>query len=77
VTGVKNGECPSCLILRERLRDDQDFDYHGLDAVIAALDSFEVSDPCDYASTCRDAGVKPIHHTFWQDLLTHIPLHHT
>ena len=68
VTGVKNGECPSCLIPRERLGDDQDFDYCDLDAVLTALDSFEVSDPCDYASTCRDASVKPIHHPSWQDL---------
>ena len=68
VTGVKNGECPSCLIPRERLGDDQDFDYRDLDAVLTALDSFEVSDPRNYASACRDAGVKPIHHPFWQDL---------
>ena len=68
VTGVKNGKCPSCLIPRERLGDDQDFDYRDLDAVLAALDCFEVSDPRDYASACWDAGVKPIHHPFWKDL---------
>jgi hypothetical protein len=68
VTGVKNGECPSCPIPRKSLGDGRDYDYRDLNAVLAALDSFEVSDPHSYANSCRDAGVKPIHHPFWQDL---------
>jgi Plavaka transposase len=68
VTGVKNGECPSCPIPRKSLGDGQDYNYHDLNAVLAALDSFEVSDPHSYANSGRDAGVKPIHHPFWQDL---------
>jgi hypothetical protein len=68
VTGIKNGECPSCPIPRESLRDVQDYGCRDLDAILTALDSFEVSDPRDYANTCRDAGLKPIHHPFWQDL---------
>ena len=68
VTGVKNGECPSCSVPRNSLGDGQDYNYRDLDAVLAALDSFEDSNPCDYANACQDAGVKPIHHPFWQDL---------
>ena len=68
VTGVKNGECPSCPIPLKSLGDGWDYDYHDLNVVLAALDSFEVSDPHSYANSCRDAGVKPIHHPFWQDL---------
>ena len=52
VTGVKNGECPSCSVPRNNLGDGQDHNYRDLDAVLAALDSFEDSDPCDYANAC-------------------------
>ena len=47
VTGVKNGECPSCSVPCNNLGDGQDHNYRDLDAVLAALDSFEDSDPRD------------------------------
>lgn len=52
VTGVKNGECPSCPIPRKSFRDGQDYNYCDLNVVLAALDSFEVSDPHSYANSC-------------------------
>ena len=68
VTSVKTGECPTCPVPCGSLGDSQDYDCHDLDEVLAALDSFETVDPHDYANACRDAGIKPIHHPFWQDL---------
>ena len=68
VTSVKTGECPTCPVPCGSLGDSQDYDCHDLDEVLAALDSFETVDPHDYDNACRDAGIKPIHHPFWQDL---------
>ena len=52
VTGVKNGKCLSCSVPRNSLRDGQDYNYCDLNAVLAALDSFEDSNHCDYANAC-------------------------
>jgi len=39
-----------------------------MDDILQALTSFSDPDPRVYAQACKDAGIKPIHHPFWQDL---------
>ena len=68
MTGGKNSECPSCSVPHNNLGDGQDHNHRDLNAVLAALNSFEDADPHDYTNACQDASFKPIHHPFWQDL---------
>ncbi|KIL63907.1 hypothetical protein M378DRAFT_79020 [Amanita muscaria Koide BX008] len=68
VTGTKYGECPKCQIhhndlgcafaplLRRDLRKTQD-----------ALAMADIR-PTQYTTICREAGMKPIYHPFWENL---------
>jgi hypothetical protein len=70
VAGVKNGECPKCMIGSKELGSIitplQNRD------VTAVLNAFEKadSDPCQFLTACEAEKIKPLHHPFWQ----HLPL---
>ena len=68
VSGCKTGDCPKCHTTRKELGQLEDsHQYRDLAKVLEALSTFE-EDPGGYASTCADAGIKPIVHPFWEFL---------
>lgn len=68
VSGCKTGDCPKCPATRGELGQLEDcYQYRDLETVLEALSTFE-QDPGGYASTCANAGIKPIVHPFWEFL---------
>ena len=68
VSGCKTGDCPKCPAKRGELGQlEESYQYRDLMKVLEALSTFE-NDPGGYASTCADAGIKPIVHPFWESL---------
>ena len=68
VSGCKTGDCPKCPTMRGELGQLEDYyQYRDLQKVLEALSTFGC-DPGGYASTCADAGIKPIVHPFWESL---------
>ncbi|KII92122.1 hypothetical protein PLICRDRAFT_103181 [Plicaturopsis crispa FD-325 SS-3] len=66
VTGVKNGDCPKCEIARpDRGDGDAEFEFRDLERVLDALQQF---DDDNFENICKEAGVKPLFHPFWEDL---------
>ncbi|KIL66843.1 hypothetical protein M378DRAFT_63476, partial [Amanita muscaria Koide BX008] len=68
VTGTKYGECPKCQVHRNDLGS-------GIGPLISrdlckTQDALAMADthPAQYAAICRDAGIKPIYHPFWENL---------
>lgn len=68
VTGIKTGECPCCPVDRDDLDDGNDYGYRDMDCALEALAQFDNLDPGIFTQACADAGIKPIHHPFWQGL---------
>ena len=68
VVGCKMYECPQCEVPSEELGSGQD-DYatRNLEAICEALHTYDTN-PDQYASTCYEAGIKPIVHPFWENL---------
>lgn len=68
VSGCKTGDCPKCPATRAELGKLEDrYQYRDLAKILEALSTFE-GDPAGYASTCANAGIKPIVHPFWESL---------
>ncbi|TBU36601.1 hypothetical protein BD309DRAFT_1069783 [Dichomitus squalens] len=69
VTGCKTGECPKCTISRRDVgaSSEPSQPLRDLGKVLDALAAFDEG-PRAFASACREAGIKPLHHPFWQDL---------
>ncbi|KAI8985007.1 hypothetical protein BD414DRAFT_547770 [Trametes punicea] len=69
VTGCKTGECPKCEVPRDKLGDSVNLtrplrDLGNILDALAALDEGVVA----FTQACRTAGIKPLHHPFWEDL---------
>ena len=41
VIGVKTGECPMCECPRDKLEDEDDYEYRDLGAILEALTTFD------------------------------------
>ncbi|KAJ7868024.1 hypothetical protein B0H14DRAFT_3586641 [Mycena olivaceomarginata] len=67
VTAVKTGECPTCDVPRDELGLPSDYPLRDLGKILDALDTLD-SGPTAYAAACKDAGIKPIYHPFWEGL---------
>ncbi|KAK7031890.1 hypothetical protein R3P38DRAFT_3313820 [Favolaschia claudopus] len=69
VCACKSGDCPTCVIERTQLGDYLDGVYEPRDlaAVLAALAKAE-GDATEFTRACAEAGIKPIHKPFWEDL---------
>ncbi|KAG1884424.1 hypothetical protein F4604DRAFT_1878757 [Suillus subluteus] len=68
-TGVKTTECPKCNIPPDELESSTaPFEIRDLDAVLDALATIDVGDLTDFIQACRNAGIKPIVHPFWERL---------
>ncbi|KAG1786944.1 uncharacterized protein HD556DRAFT_1449283 [Suillus plorans] len=68
-TGVKTTECPKCDIPPDELESSTaPFEIRDLDTVLDALATIDVGDLTDFIQACRNAGIKPIVHPFWERL---------
>ncbi|KIP01057.1 hypothetical protein PHLGIDRAFT_53274, partial [Phlebiopsis gigantea 11061_1 CR5-6] len=67
IVGCKMGECPTCEVPSDCLGDNQKYGLRKLEEILEALHTIE-TDPAHFLRACRDAGVKPIIHPFWEDL---------
>ncbi|KAJ7150607.1 hypothetical protein C8R46DRAFT_846333, partial [Mycena filopes] len=68
VAGVKTGECPTCPVPRDELGNFEDtYEPRDLTAVLAALRKAD-GNATEFTRACTAAGIKPIHHPFWEDL---------
>ena len=69
VTGCKTGECPKCPIPRDEVGNDADTlrAFRDLGKVLDALAAAD-NGPRAFTRACREAGIKPLHHPFWEDL---------
>lgn len=67
--GCKTGECPKCDVPYNELGEFPTTDYNlrDLDKILDALSTF-TREPNKFNAACRDAGIKAIPTTFWQDL---------
>ncbi|KAJ6450612.1 hypothetical protein C8R45DRAFT_1057188 [Mycena sanguinolenta] len=68
VAAVKTGECPTCEVPRNELGDgDSNYSLRNLGRVLDALDQLDNGSTA-YARACKDAGIKPVYHPFWEGL---------
>ncbi|KAI1784280.1 hypothetical protein LXA43DRAFT_976757 [Ganoderma leucocontextum] len=69
VTGCKTGECPKCTIARAEVgaSSEPSRPLRDLEKVLDALASID-DGPRAFTNACRNAGIKPLFHPFWEDL---------
>ncbi|KAI0087258.1 hypothetical protein BDY19DRAFT_893576, partial [Irpex rosettiformis] len=68
VVGCKMGECPRCTVPFDSLGDfDVDYPLRSLGEILDALTTYD-TDRGNFARACRDAGIKPIPHPYWEEL---------
>jgi hypothetical protein len=68
VTCIKHGECPTCPVSHDDLGDpDKTGAPCELDKILEAFNTI-CQGPITFAKACREAGVKPIQHPFWEGL---------
>ncbi|KAI0037998.1 hypothetical protein FA95DRAFT_1479531, partial [Auriscalpium vulgare] len=67
VACVKNGECPKCQAGRDDLGLYQRFPPRDLATTLRALRTVDRG-PEAFVAACEEAGIKPVHHPFWEDL---------
>ncbi|KAJ6562917.1 hypothetical protein B0H10DRAFT_2239780 [Mycena sp. CBHHK59/15] len=68
VTAIKNGECPTCEVPRTELGEGETgYPLRDLESILDALDALDDGSTI-YARACKDAGIKPVYHPFWEGL---------
>ncbi|KAJ7254453.1 hypothetical protein C8J57DRAFT_1076155 [Mycena rebaudengoi] len=68
VAGIKTGECPTCPVPREELGDiGEMYDPRDLGTALDALKKAD-GNATEFTRACKEAGIKPIYHPFWEDL---------
>ncbi|KAI1786027.1 hypothetical protein LXA43DRAFT_1065395 [Ganoderma leucocontextum] len=69
VSGCKTGECPKCDIPRRDVGEasEPSRPLRNLEKVLDALSAIEEG-PRVFTRACREAGIKPLFHPFWEDL---------
>ncbi|KAI0063046.1 hypothetical protein BV25DRAFT_1802716 [Artomyces pyxidatus] len=67
VACVKYGECPKCVVAHEDLGDFESAPLRNLFDIVDALSQFDRG-PAHYVEVCQAAGIKPVVHSFWEDL---------
>lgn len=65
---TSNGRCPKCVVLQDKIGSSSKFPLRDHADTIHA---FSLSDhhPTVFHATCRNAGLKPTYHPFWEHLL--------
>ena len=67
VACCKYGHCPKCLVSRQDIGENEDFDRRSLRAAQDAL-SLADDDPGAWLEACSSIDLKPIHNPFWENL---------
>jgi hypothetical protein len=68
VTSNKTGECPTCPAPRDEMGDPEFVGRpHELGPILDALQTV-ANGLAVFSQACKDAGIKPIQHPFWQHL---------
>jgi Plavaka transposase len=68
-TGIKTGLCPCCDIPWDKIGEGGDgYPIWDLNKVLEAL-SMADGNPAEFKKACEVAGIKPIYHPFWEQLL--------
>ncbi|KAG1789747.1 uncharacterized protein HD556DRAFT_1520758 [Suillus plorans] len=68
-TGIKFGECPKCDVdIGETGSNTAPFHLQNLSKVLDALATLDEGN-LSFVRACSEAGIKPIVHPFWEDLL--------
>lgn len=67
VCGCKTGECPTCIAPPKELDLLALYSLPNLETILAALAKYE-TDSVGFTKACREAGIKPVIHPFWEDL---------
>ena len=68
-TGVKMGQCPGCECPKDKLEEgEEEYEYRDLGKILDALSAFDDPDAQIFVRACRDAGIKPVVHPFWENL---------
>ncbi|KAJ7140543.1 hypothetical protein C8R43DRAFT_954828 [Mycena crocata] len=71
VTCVKTMECPECPELPKDLGEapveGEPERFRDLGAILDALAAFD-EDPAEFVKRCKEAGIKPVVHPFWEHL---------
>ncbi|KAI0040841.1 hypothetical protein FA95DRAFT_1502225 [Auriscalpium vulgare] len=67
VTCTKYGECPKCFVPPDELEVHKKYGLRSITASRAALRTLG-DGPAAYIAACRAAGIKPVHHPFWEGL---------
>ncbi len=72
VTGTYNGQCPKCLVPSDQLGEYLNFPLHDLNEAKKLYRGAD-GEVWPFHTACRQAGLKPIFHPFWESMpLTNI-----
>jgi len=68
VTTIKTGECPTCPANRDEIGDPNSVGSpRDLAKILEAFESI-TQGPTAFTRACREVGVKPVQHPFWENL---------
>jgi len=59
--------CPKCPISKDELSEDKALPVRALGPVLEALSAVD-DGPGTYSNACKEAGIKPVIHPFWENL---------
>jgi hypothetical protein len=59
--------CPKCPIPKDELGEDTSLPVRSLPPIFEALSAVD-DGPTAYANACKEAGIKPVIHPFWENL---------
>jgi hypothetical protein len=62
-----NGRCPKCMVPRDEIGNNTTFPTRNLGAAVNVF-SLSDGDPMAFNAACRNAGLKPTYHPFWEYL---------
>ncbi|KIP02336.1 hypothetical protein PHLGIDRAFT_79255 [Phlebiopsis gigantea 11061_1 CR5-6] len=65
--GCKMGECPTCQVPPHNLGDNKKYPLRELEKILDALHTID-TEPEHFLQACKNIGIKPIIHPFWEDL---------
>jgi hypothetical protein len=68
VSCTYNGHCPKCTVPHDQLGEHSAFPLRNLDEALDIYQLAEDADAHDFHATCRETGLKPVYHPFWESL---------
>ena len=69
VTCTKSGECPICLVPRDKLGDlDADYPLRNVEDILRVLEKVDKLSRAKYTKACKRVHIKPVYKPFWENL---------